>query len=313
MSTVPPSVLAAAQTLAVDIATAQVVAALRGREIPSVVLRGPAVARRLYDQGELRRYVDLDLLVPPGDWGKAGETLAELGYHPAVAEEDLPRHRRLHACEWARESDRISVDLHRTISGVQAADEEVWSAFAEGGETELVAGEQVVLTGPAALALIVTLHAAQHGAEKEKPLDDLGRALLRLDSATWGEAAALARRLGAVATFSAGLRLLPAGVELADRLELPQALPVDVALRASAAPKLALGFEWLSRTPGLRAKITLIMFALVPPPGALRAWRPLARRGRRGLAAAYLSHPFWLARYAVPSLRAFLRARKAAA
>ena len=313
MFAVPRSVLAAAQTLAVDTATAQVVAALRERGIPSVVLRGPSVARRLYDQGELRRYVDLDLLVPPGDWEKAGEALAELGYQPAVVETDLPRHRRLHASEWTRERDRVSVDLHRTISGVQVTDEEVWSAFAEGGQTELVAGEQVVLTRPAALALIVTLHAAQHGAEKEKPLDDLGRALLRLDAATWSDAAALARRLGAVATFSAGLRLLPAGVELADRLELPQALPVDVALRASAAPKLALGFEWLSRTPGLRAKMALIVLALAPPPGALRAWRPLARQGRLGLVGAYLSHPFWLARYAVPSLRAFLRARKTAA
>lgn len=313
MVDVPHSVLAAAQTLAVDAATAQIVAALREREIASVVLRGPAVARRLYDQGELRRYVDLDLLVQPGDWEKAGRALAELGYRPAVAETDLPRHRRLHAAEWAREGDRTSIDLHRTISGVQAADEEVWSAFSEDGRTELVAGEQVVLSGPAALALTVTLHAAQHGVEKEKPLDDLGRALVRLDAATWSEAAALARRLGAVATFSAGLRLLPTGAELAERLELPQALPVDVALRASAAPKLALGYEWLSRTPGLRAKMALIVLALAPPPGALRAWRPLARRGRLGLVAAYLSHPFWLARYAVPSLRAYRRARKAAA
>jgi hypothetical protein len=308
----PRSVLAAAQTLAVDTATAQIVATLRWREIPSVVLRGPAVARRLYDQGELRPYVDLDLLVPPGDWEKAGKALAELGYRPAVAKTDLPRHRRLHASEWARESDRTSVDLHRTISGVRAADEEVWSVFSESGETALVAGEQVVLTGPVALALIVALHAAQHGVEKEKPLDDLERALFCLDAATWSEAVALARRLDAIDTFSAGLRLIPAGVELADRLELPRVLPVDVTLRASAAPKLALGFEWLSRTPGLRAKMALIVLALAPPPGALRAWRPLARRGRLGLVGAYLSHPFWLARYAVPSLRSYLRARRTA-
>ncbi|MHB8059695.1 MAG: nucleotidyltransferase family protein [Gaiellaceae bacterium] len=312
MAAGPPSVLVAAQSLAVDVATAQVVAALRGREIPSLVLRGPAIARRLYDQGEFRRYVDLDLLVPPADWERAGEILVELGFHSAVAETDLPRHRRPHASDWIRESDRIPIDLHRTIGGVQVADEEVWSALAEDGPTEIVGGEQVVFARPAALALIVALHAAQHGARKAKPLDDLERALLRLDAATWNEAAALARRLGAVATFSAGLRLLPAGAEPADRLELPRALPALVTLRASAAPKLAIGFEWLSRTPGLRAKIGLIMLALAPPPGALRAWRPLAKRGRLGLLGAYLSHPFWLARFALPSLRAYRRARKAA-
>lgn len=312
MPVVQRSVLAAAQTLAVDVATAEVVGNLREQEIQSVVLRGPAVARRLYGEDELRAYVDLDLLVPLSAWEKAGEALARLGFEPAIAETDLPRHRRLHACEWARESDRVSVDLHKTVSGVGAADDEVWKAFAESSRSELVGGEQVALVGPAALALIVVLHAAQHGAHKEKALGDLSRALSRFDSQTWEEAAALASRLDAVAAFSAGLRLLPPGAELADWLHLPAALPVDVSLRASAAPKLALGFEWLSRTPGLRAKSKLILLALVPPPGALRAWRPLARRGRHGLVAAYFSHPFWLARFAYPSLSAFRRARKAA-
>jgi hypothetical protein len=310
MPFVRATVRAAVQTLAVDAVTARVVSTLRNRAIPCVVLRGPAIAAQLYDGDELRAYVDVDLLVPPASWREAGETLAALGFRPAFTESDMPRHRRLHASEWTNDEARVSVDLHRTLSGVQAEDGEVWDAFSESGQAGSVAGEQVVLAGPVALALVVALHAAQHGVREQKSMEDLRRALERLDGKIWEETAALAVRLGAVSALSAGLRLLPRGAELADRLGLPAALPVEVALRASAAPKLALGLEWLSRTHGLRAKIALVLLALVPPPGALRAWRPLARRGRIGLVAAYLSHPLWLARHVVPSLRAYRRAKK---
>jgi hypothetical protein len=307
------SLRAAVQTLAVDAATAQVVRELGRRSIECVVLRGPAVARALYDADELRPYLDLDLLVPPGAKGAAGEALAGLGFTPVFSEADLARHRPMHAYEWRREADHVSVDLHRTIDGVNAPDVEVWKVFAESERTEVVAGERVALAGRAATLLGVVLHAAHHGRRRQQPVDDLTRALERVDLESWAEVAALAHRLDAVAAFSAGLRLRPEGAELADRLGLPTSLPLEVALKASAAPPLALGMEWLARTPGLPAKIALIMHVLVPPPGALKAWRPLARHGRRGLAAAYLSHPFWLARFALPSFRALRRARRAAA
>jgi hypothetical protein len=308
MALAPKALRAAARMLAVDAATAEVVAAFRSRGSPSILLRGPAVARRLFDPDERRAYVDADLLVPPEEHGAAAETLTRLGFAPLAAAEDLARHRALHAHEWRRPADRVSVDLHLTISGARAPAEEVWHALAEGSEVEVVGGEEVAVPGPAGLALVVALHAAHNGPRGEKSLDDLARALDRLDAATWAEAAALARRLDAEAAFSAGLRLLPGGAEVAPAVRLP----VEVALRAGGAPPLALGLDWLARRPGVRAKAALAAHVLAPPPGALRTWRVLARRGRRGLAAAYVSHPFWLARHSVPSLLALRRARRAA-
>ena len=44
-----PAVRAAAQTLAVDAATAEVFAAFADVQIPGLLLRGPAVERRFYD------------------------------------------------------------------------------------------------------------------------------------------------------------------------------------------------------------------------------------------------------------------------
>jgi hypothetical protein len=46
-----------------------------------------------------------------------------------------------------------------------------------------------------------------------------------------------------------------------------------------------------------------------PSPAAMRAWSPLARRGRFGLAAAYVWRVPWLATRLVPALRAVRAAR----
>src|SRR3972149_2168438 len=69
-----------AQSLAVDVATGEVVAALREAGIRSVVLRGPALARQVYAAGELRPYVDVDLLVAPGEEEAANAVLSQPGF-----------------------------------------------------------------------------------------------------------------------------------------------------------------------------------------------------------------------------------------
>jgi hypothetical protein len=294
----------AAQTLVVDVVVAEVVAALAVRGIECVLLRGPAVARRLYDTAELRSYVDADLLVAPPHVSGTAATLAAIGFTSVAADGDLDRHRPLHAREWRR--GPVAVDVHRTISGCTVPDDVVWQVLSEQSEAVVIAGATVRVPTASALALIVVLHAAHNGPRTPKPLADLGRALERLDAATWEGALRLAERVGAVSAFAAGLRLLPQGA-----LRAPRATPtVEVVLRASGAPPLALGIEWLLRTPGWREKAELVRHVLLPPRGALRTWRPLARRGRAGLLAAYASQPFWLMRHALPSVRAVRRARR---
>ena len=313
MAAPTPTLRAAARTMLTDAATGEVLADFHARAIPSILLRGPALARRLFNADETRLYVDADVLVPPGSQRDAADALAELGFEPVAGDTELALHRPRHAREWRRSSDRVSVDLHRTVAGCRAADGDVWRELHAGSETATVGGQRAMVPGPAGVVLVVALHAAHNGPRGTKPLGDLERAFERFDPATWADAAALARRLDAVPAFSAGVRLRPRGVRLAAELGLPDALPVDVGLRATGAPPLALGLDWLTQTTGLRAKAALALHVLAPPPGALRTWRMLARRGAPGLAAAYVSHPFWLARHAVPSLVALRRARKDAA
>jgi len=60
--------------------TLGVVEALRRRDVPSVVLKGPSLGDRLYGDPSLRPSGDIDLLVAPEDFERALSALAEHGY-----------------------------------------------------------------------------------------------------------------------------------------------------------------------------------------------------------------------------------------
>ncbi|MGZ4315495.1 MAG: nucleotidyltransferase family protein [Gaiellaceae bacterium] len=303
---------AAGAALVADHVALDVVRSFTSAGIPSVLLRGPTISRHLYGPGEVRGYVDADVLVPVLAREKAEGLLVELGFrHHAVlgqSDDDRPRW----SSTWIRDRDGGNVDLHWTLVGSRAAPEEVWNVFS--AEIERVDVLEASLDGlsAAATAVVVALHAAHHGADVDHPLVDLARAVERLPVSTWVRAADLARRLDAPA-FAIGLRILPGGAALADDLGLGDRANTEEILRASTAPPMALGFDWLAQTPGPVAKLRLISRKIVPDRAFMYGWSPLARSGgRRGLALAYLWRPVWLLWHAVPGLRAWLAARRRA-
>jgi hypothetical protein len=295
----------------VDAVTAEAVEALRKVDVETILLRGPAIARWLYDDETSRSYVDSDLLVPHHELAQAERTLAARGFVDLTVEGVLAGDRPTHARVWLRESDGAAVDLHYTVLGVGVPPDAVWTIL-HGKQTETirVGGVDVEILRAPGRAVVVALHAAQHGARAGKTLDDLVRALELLPNEVWTAASALAGRLRATEAFAIGLRLVPPGKELADRLGLPKGGSTEVVLRASTPPPTALGFDWLAGTPGLAAKARLVARKIAPDAAFMRAWSPLARRGGPGLAAAYVWRVLWLARHAGPGLRAWLRARR---
>jgi hypothetical protein len=62
------------------------------------------------------------VLVPVDRWDEARATLGNLGYAPAFA----ARHDPPHAAVQARPSDRMHIDLHRTLQGLTATPMQVW-------------------------------------------------------------------------------------------------------------------------------------------------------------------------------------------
>jgi hypothetical protein len=303
--------LAAGISLHTDAVTAEVVSTLQAARIHPILLRGPAIAQGLYGDAAARSYVDIDLLVARDDFARAEQVLSKLAFSDETVEGVLAGDRPTHAHIWVRSGDGAAVDLHYTLLGVSVPPEEVWQILRGCIERMSVREVSVDVLKPAGLAVVVALHAAQHGVRVEKPLDDLTRAIELLPDEVWEAASALAARLAATAAFGTGIRMLAPGAALARRLELPAGGSVETTLRASTAPPTALGFDWLARTPGGRAKVRLVVRKLVPDAAFMRAWSRVARRGPVGLAAAYVLRVLWLARHAPSGFRAWRHARRA--
>jgi hypothetical protein len=295
----------AAATLRVDAVTAEVLAALAESGVRAILLKGPSVSRWLYEEGE-RAYVDTDLLVAPGEHARAERVLTELGFEKLIEESALPG--PVAAMSWRRGGDP-AVDLHRTLVGVGEEPETVWGALAARTKMLRVGAIDALVLASPAREVHVALHAAQHGARERQPVEDLRRALGSVGEKTWREAATVAQELGAVPAFASGLRLLPEGTALAERLALPTKRSVEASLRARTAPMGSRAFDRIAAARGFRARLAQGWHSLAPSPAHMRAFVPLARRGRIGLASAYAVRLFAVARALPRALAAWARAR----
>ncbi len=304
--------VARASKLRIDAASAEVLHRFEHGGVDARLLKGPSIAQWLYTHGESRPYVDCDLLVAPTCLDAAQDILASLGYVQTFDDSSMPPWWREHAGVWARGTDGLTIDLHRTLAGVGVDDHAAWRLLSANPEVVVVLGMQLPALGRAARALHVVLHAAQHGANRAHPLGDLERALALGDGDLWLEVAELAAGLKATDALVAGLTLAPGGAQLLRRLALPEHRSTDAALRASSPPPVALGFEQLARAEGMRLRAEILWHKFLPPVAFIRHWDPRAASGRLALLRAYLRRPLWLLRRAPAGFRAWRQARRAA-
>ena len=305
----PFALLRVAQSLGADGVTAEVTKAFRRAGIESILLKWPALARWLYEDSSSRVYLDADLLVDNARLHEAEAVLARLGFsrYPEVPS---PNGELPHAESWVRERDAGEVDLHRTLFGVGVSPQAVWRELRRATERLDVAGVEVDVPSLPARGYIVAAHAGQHAPDGEKPIEDLRHAVAALSIEDWERTAELAARLHATQTLAIGLSLVPEGAALTERLGLADPEVVRSTVAPGSSAPLAMGIDRLFRTRGLASKLALLAREAVPDPGYLRWRSPLARRGTAGLIVAYLLRPLWLARYAIPSVRAWRRARR---
>ncbi|CAN5667364.1 hypothetical protein BH20ACT21_BH20ACT21_17640 [soil metagenome] len=308
LPTPPPQVSDAGAVVLMELRIVQAAEALRDAGIRSLVLKGPSIGRWLYETTQARRYGDSDFLVAPGDILAAEKVIGALGYRHRG--EALAGDRPWDAWYWMRPHDGAALDLHRTLTGVEVSPETAWMLLS--GKTEVVKlrGVEVEFLNQPARTLHLALHAADHGISSDRPLVELAKGLDALPEDLWREAADLAVTLEATAAFSAGLRLLPEGAELAARLHLPANNSPEVSLRASPASRHALGLQWLLQTHGLGAKASLLVRKFAPPPAYMRAWSRLAQKGSLGLVLAYAWRPLYLVLEAPSTVQSWWRARR---
>ena len=215
-----PNLLATARTLGIDLMTAEILAGLDAIGCRAILLKGPALRRALYDDGELRGYGDADLLVSPSDLPRASDLVAELGFVLRDDDRDRLAFWEPHHQVWDR--DGRTVELHWRLVGIDAPPELAWRVLAAGTEPITVAAVKGESLDRPRTALLVALHAAQHGVDFAKPRQDLERALDRFGLEVWSEAKPVAAALDALDAFAAGLRLSARGRLLAADLELPR-------------------------------------------------------------------------------------------
>jgi hypothetical protein len=91
------------------------IAALRARGIPMLLLKGAALVRVLYADPGRRSMADLDLLVPAARWREAITAARQLGWH-ALADEHRPVTSRSDYVRALARPDAINVEIHRGLS-----------------------------------------------------------------------------------------------------------------------------------------------------------------------------------------------------
>lgn len=290
-----------------DGALAQIATAFDRSGVDALLLKGPAFARWLYDDPSERAYGDIDLLVDPAARDRAREALAELGFAPIL--QDALQHEQAHHHEsWRRLRPAMTVELHSTLALLTVPSKTVWRLFRAGATSIVIGGVAVPIPAQEVQTLIVAVHAAQHGPAGERALEDLRRALQRVDAATWRRAAELAEELDATAAFALGLGLLPEGCERADALQLPQAAASRYArLLATSPPPTTLGIEQLVTAGSWAQRLRIVRYKLFPTASFMRAWYPPPIGGPAGLLAAHLMRWRMLARSLPGGLRVWHR------
>lgn len=200
--------------------------------LPVLNLKGAVLAAAAYGNLALRQFVDIDMLVQPGDLARARDILAAQGYQ-CDEQIDPARERdylRLQHHYSYRRPDGVLVELHfklRERFFAFAIDHEaIWRRSVE---VEL-AGLPVRCLAPEDAVLTLCAHGAGHCWERLIWVCDIAALLRAHPGLRWDELLARAEALG-------GMRMLLLGLQLAHEL-LGAELPRDVLARIQAERSL---------------------------------------------------------------------------
>ncbi len=298
-----------ALTAEVDALTVEVAGAFGREGIETLVLKGPVLAKWLYP-GEVRSYVDSDLMVAPENRARAVGVLERLGFVEYRPWMPTPLSLDIGRTTFNRGGGGM-VDLHCQLPGLDGDPDAIWRCLAASANRQVIGGVELRVPDRDAVLLHVALHAAQHAnLVDSKPLEDLRRALARVEESKWSSALVLARAYRGVPAFAAGLRLLPEGRDLARRLDLGDVRSLKYALLREDVIAEEL-YALLSANAGIRQKLTIAASRSFPGPDYMRWWSPLARRGKRGLAGAYLWRAIWVIGQAPGAIHTLWRIQRA--
>lgn len=107
---------AMAMVLLLDHLLVELSSAMAEAGVPTIVLKGPAVASTFYPDRAWRSYGDLDLLVAADDWRGACEVLVREGFRRIIPEPRPGFDERFGKGASFEDARKLQVDLHRTLA-----------------------------------------------------------------------------------------------------------------------------------------------------------------------------------------------------
>lgn len=307
MSEISSKLLRIGSNVRQDLITLEVIQALREKDVRPLLLKGPTL-QFLYEGDLPRTYIDSDLLVQPDSVQSAEQVLFELGFEPVVP--ILPHDRPWVAREWQRARDKAVVEIHRSFEGIGVAPNRAWTILSGQAAHLDLRGERIEGLSLAGRALIAALHALEHRFNGDKPLEDLERALRKIERGVWEQAAVLARKLDALPAFAGGLSKTPASSRLLEALNLEEVPSIEVAIRQAETPRMTSAVHWFMTSPTSPEKILLVIRKVFPQRAYIRSWFPRAKTSWPWLLIAYLWRPIWLLGKAVPAFIAWRRVKR---
>lgn len=200
-----------------------VLGALESSGIPSLALKGPVLIETAYGDPRLRPYRDLDLLVDPGDLGRALECIEATGATLIDRNWDFLTKQRRGQLNLGLPFGCV-LDLHWLPLDAASGALEVDSARLFGSLVPLdVGGVEILTTSPAHTVVHLALHAAMEGGCRLIWLKDLERVVATSD-VDWDEVVRTAQAWKATAAVSLMLghtsRLLDAKIPTEVLVEL---------------------------------------------------------------------------------------------
>jgi Uncharacterised nucleotidyltransferase len=299
-----------ALTTEVDALTAEVAGAFASEGIETIVLKGPVLAKWLYP-AEVRPYSDSDLMVAFENRVRAVGVLKRLGFSEHVPWMPTPLSLDPGGTAYSRAGSWM-VDLHCQLPGLDGDPDAFWGRLATSAERQMIGGVQLRVPDREVVLMHVVLHAAHHANQVDgMPLEDLRRALACVEESEWADALELARVHEGVPAFAAGLRLLPEGEDLVRRLGLGEVRSLQHEVRREDNVMAEELYVLLSADVGIRRKLMVAAADVFPRPEYMRWWSPLARRGKLGLAGAYLWRALWVSGQAPRAIRTVWRIQRA--
>ena len=194
--------------------------------IEAIVFKGPALAVLAYGDLNLRRFVDLDLIVRRADMARAIEVLVHCGYVPSrdlTGEQQAVLLRTQHNLQFMR--GRVIVELHWQVSSelfaATVTAEELWKDLS----TIKLNGRAVKTLATEDLLFALCVHGSRHLWQRLAWICDIDRLIRINPTIDWSALTERAKRANAARMFLLG----PA---LAARLfgtDLPEAIVKEIA------------------------------------------------------------------------------------